>query len=389
MPFTGKATYASGASLPEIAEDVSDIIGIVSPHETPLLDHLGDPRAEAQSTIHEWLEDLLLPNFDAINEITFTPDPLTATTFTVDDSAKFREGDQIQVEGSSEVMLVTSLFGADLIVERGYGGTTAESLADNQKLLILGNAALEGDDRPVTRFTNRLRKQNYSQIFTASVEVSGSQQAVRSIGIKAELDYQKQERLREQLRDLENCVINGVAPTTDPQGSATTRRTMRGIINTIATNRFQPGVGPIPAGDGAGSDLLTEPVLNAALRAIWEQASTQVDTIVVGGFQKRMINSFVGDRGFAPKDTRFKDLVSIYESDYGVARVIVSRWMPQDSMMLLDSSRIDVMPLAGRSFHFKPLASTGDSEVGQIIGEYTLQMMNENAHGLVNGLATS
>jgi len=59
MPFTGKATYSAGATLPEIAEDVSDIIGIVSPHETPLLDHLGDPQRAAHSTVHEWLEDRL------------------------------------------------------------------------------------------------------------------------------------------------------------------------------------------------------------------------------------------------------------------------------------------------------------------------------------------
>lgn len=43
MAFTGKATYSAGSTLPEIAEDVSDIIGIVSPYETPLLNHLGDP----------------------------------------------------------------------------------------------------------------------------------------------------------------------------------------------------------------------------------------------------------------------------------------------------------------------------------------------------------
>ena len=59
MPFTGKATFSAGATLPELAEDVSDIIGIVSPYETPLLDHLGDPQRSARSTIHEWLEDQL------------------------------------------------------------------------------------------------------------------------------------------------------------------------------------------------------------------------------------------------------------------------------------------------------------------------------------------
>ena len=38
MAFTGKATYSAGVTLPELAEDVSDLIGIISPYETPLLD---------------------------------------------------------------------------------------------------------------------------------------------------------------------------------------------------------------------------------------------------------------------------------------------------------------------------------------------------------------
>ena len=82
-------------------------------------------------------------------------------------------------------------------------------------------------------------------------------------------------------------------------------------------------------------------------------------------------------------------MVSIYESDFGVCRIIASRWMPQDAALLLDSSRINVLPLAGRSFHFKPLSSSGDYECGQLIGEYTLEMKNEAAHGLIKNLATS
>jgi len=41
MSFTGKATYSAGATLPEIAEDVADLVAVNSPHETPLLDALG------------------------------------------------------------------------------------------------------------------------------------------------------------------------------------------------------------------------------------------------------------------------------------------------------------------------------------------------------------
>ncbi len=106
MAFTGKATYSAGATLPELAEDVADLVGIVSPYETPLLDALGDPLREATSTHHEWLEDELLPNKDAVNDSTFT-DPDVDTQFVVDNGSRFRVGDQIQIEGSSELMLVT------------------------------------------------------------------------------------------------------------------------------------------------------------------------------------------------------------------------------------------------------------------------------------------
>jgi len=60
MAFTGKATYSAGTDLPEIMEDVSDVIGIVSPFETPLLDLLGDAKRPAMSTVHEWIEDALV-----------------------------------------------------------------------------------------------------------------------------------------------------------------------------------------------------------------------------------------------------------------------------------------------------------------------------------------
>ncbi len=388
MAFTGKATYSAGATLPELAEDVSDIIGLISPFETPLLDHLGDPRRAARSTLHEWLEDALLPNTDQINQTVFTPSPTAATAITVDNGPRFQPGDQVRTSLGLEVMLVTAVAGNVLTVVRGYGGTTAESLTDNTILHIIGNAALEGADRTPARFTNRSRRTNYSQIFASTVEVSGSQLAAQAIGVEDEMDYQKQERLRELLRDLENSVINGVAPSANPQGGDTVRRTMRGLRSFITTNVFQPGIGGIPDGGGIGTDELNEDVLNAVLRRVWEESSAVIDTIVVGGAQKRRINAFIGEnRAYSARDTEVRSLVSTYSSDFGVARVILSRYVPPDSILLLDSSRLGVLPLSGRSFHFKRLSSGGDSEVGQVIGEYTLEMRNENAHGVIHALA--
>src|SRR6185503_18018324 len=89
---------------------------------------------------------------------------------------------------------------------------------------------------------------------------------------------------------------------------------------------------------------------------------------------------------FSPGDTTFTSLIGSYESDFGVCRIAMSRWVPVGTVLLLDSSRVDVMPLAGRSFHYKPLGVSGDRESGQVIGEYTLELRNENAHGVISGL---
>ena len=384
MAFTGKATYSAGTTLPELAEDVSDLIGIVSPYETALLDALGDPLREATSTHHEWLEDALLPNKDAVNDSTFT-DPAVDTDFIVDNGGRFRAGDQIQIEGSEELMLVTGINSNTLTVVRGYAGTASENLADDQVVNILGNAVIEGDDKPTARFTNRTRKGNYTQIFAAGVEVSGTDMAASQLGLADEMDYQKQERLRELLRDLENTVINGGQPASNPEGSGSVRRTMKGIVQHLSTNVFHTGDSGFPT----GTDL-DEAKLNYVLRQIWENSNGNVDLIVAGGFQKRKINGFSsGNRSFGANDTTFTDMISVYESDFGVCRIVTTRWLPQDAVLLLDSSRINVLPLAGRSFHFKPLASGGDYECGELIGEYTVEFKNEAAHGLIRSLSAS
>ena len=381
MPFTGKATYAAGAALPELAEDVADLVAIAAGHETPLLDLLGDARRPARSVVHEWLEDAPIPNRTTL--VTFAG----PNDFTVSDPERLCVNDQVRVVGSGEVMRVTAIDDSDVTVERGYGGTTQETPADGDELEILGSAALEGADAAPARFTTRSRLTNVTQIFAATVEISGSELAANQAGVADEMEYQKAMRLRELVRELESSVINGVADATPPGGNlagdATSPRTMRGIIASLQTHRFTAGVNGFPA----DTDL-TEAQLNLALRTIWQSGGTGVDTIVVGGRQKRAINAFAADaRRFAASSERFKDLVGIYESDFGVCRVILSRSVPAGTALLLDSDRIGVLPLAGRSFSFKSLARTGDREAGQIVGEYTLELRNEASHGLITGLA--
>ena len=187
MAFTGKCTYTAGTTIPEVAEDVSDLVSILSPHETPLLDALGDPLHAATSTRHEWLDDELLPNFDVIAQPGLNDTALNTTSLTVANGSRFRIGDQIQGDAKHEVIFVTGVTGNTLTLVRGYGGSTKHALTDALKLRILGNAALEGSDADAARFTIRTRRSNYTQIFSAAVQVSGTEAAVRQLAVDDEI----------------------------------------------------------------------------------------------------------------------------------------------------------------------------------------------------------
>lgn len=384
MPFSGKSTYSSGPTLPEIVDDVADVVSIVSPQETPLLDALGDPVYAATSTRHEWMEDELIPNRDTINQPGLNDGTMTVTAVTVAHGDRFRAGDLVQAAGSREVLLVTGVAGNTITVARGYGQTAKSQVAHAATLTIIGNAALEGADAGAPRFTVRTRQFNYTQIFSAAVQVSGTEAAVRQAQVDDEMQWQMANRLRELLRDLENTVINGVAPDASPEGSPTVRRTLRGVMSSLSTNVLALGAGHIPV-----DDSLSEEHLNSALRSIWEVSGAKPDLLVVSGAQKRRINNFIGtSQRFSPVSETVKNLVSTYESDYGICRIILSRYVPADTVLFLDSSKIAVVPLAGRSFHFKRLAVTGDYESGEVLGEYTVELRCEKAHGILRGLST-
>lgn len=336
MAFTGKTPFAGNAPLPADVEDVSDIVSIVSPYETPLLDHLGDAIRPATSAYHEWLED--------------EPAPV-ADLPTGQAGAKDRA--------------------ASRAAQSGNRRDVAEYLrVRRQAVATDGEANLK-----------RIRKGNWTQAFTAAVRVNGADMAARKLSIADEVDYQKQERLRELLRELESAVINGLAWKPGESGDLAVRRRMTGIVPLLSTNVFTRGHLPL-----APDAVLTERQLNGALRLIFEETGGRVDMIVCGGYQKRQINSFVASaRSCHSAGVRYRNLARVYESDLGACQVILCRAVPADTVLLLDSARINVLPLAGRSFHFKPSSEWA----GEVVGEYALELRNENSHGMIRGLESA
>ena len=342
--------------------------------------------APARSTLHEWQEDALLPDNDALNGAVSSAGD---TSWVVDNSSRFRVNDIIRVEGSNETCLVTAInTGTEtLTVTRSYGDTAAaSSYADNSVIQILGTAALEGADAPTPRFTNRSRATNYTQIFSETAKVSGTMEAVNRIGVGNELDYQVEMRLKEQLRYLEKSVISGTQPDSTGQGSDTVGRSMDGIIEKLSTHTYTANSGTFAS---YGTDL-TEPMLNLLIREVWENSNAPIDFILCNGFQKRKINGFLTpSRRHSGSEGTFTDRVQAYDSDFGELTVVLSRWVPKDTIIVGSSALINVLPLEGRSFQSQALAKSGDYEQRLVVGEYTLELRNESAHGYLDTLSTS
>ena len=232
------------------------------------------------------------------------------------------------------------------------------------------NAKVEGADYTIDTPTTRVRKGNYTQIFSKGYGVSGTQEAVLKAGMKSELAYQMGKASKELGRDVEYAYINNI--TADP-GSATTARQMGGIQAFVATNILANGGTP---------RALTETLLNDALQLAWE-AGGSPDCVVVNGTNKRTISSFTAGttKQVYAKDKRLVASVDVYESDFGIVMIIADRWMPADKVFVLEKSRFKTAYL--RPFKQEEVAKVGDRVERMIVGELTLECRAEKANAII------
>ena len=369
MAFTGRATYDNTTAL---AEDVSDIVSMISPFETPLLDFLGDAARPATNTLHEWLEESLGP--PSIIASTAINSATASTTFRINGTGgSIQIGDQLRITGNNslayeEILQVTATAADSITVNRGVGSVGPSSLAPGGSVELISNATLEGADVTGDLSQNRTRKYNWVQQFVKPIDVSDTERAVRQLGnIGDEYDHQLEQRTREIVRDTERAVILGV-DAGNSYGSSTAYRSMKGIWRYITTN------------DKNATTMTASFLTSVVVKAAWDAGGTDVDFIVADANCKRDIDDFADSRIRTTQDEEtFRTEISVFESSYGRQQILPpNRWMPTNSLMVLASDRINVVPLAGRSYQTEELAKTGTATGGMVVGEYTVEVRNES-----------
>ncbi len=360
------------------AIDMSDTLAMISPSDVPLLSIIGKDSLSksATSVKHEWLEDTLRPLDGAVandTSLNNTTDPVAFNVAT-GTGPYFGVGDILKIE--SEYLRVTSVTGDAVTVSRAFGGTSAAAHAANTAIAIIGTAAVQDAAVGPARTTTKVGKFNYTQIHNGSVVVTSTQQSTEKyVGPNAELSRLLDNEMKVAWQMWERALLHGrkVAP------AAGVASAMDGILPVITTNAYAK----------AGAALVEEFVLQA-LQDIWTAGETATHA-VLGAFQKRQANKFLDSQRQTTRTDRVAgSVVDTYTSDFGTIDIVLDRNMPTDTVLIFTKGRIGFGPLTGHALSAAKLPETTRLvETWQVVGQYTAEVRNENAHAKITGLSTS
>ena len=270
--------------------------------------------------------------------------------------------------------------------------TTAKSTKHEWQLDSLAtpatNAVIEGDEATVDAMSATTRAFNYCQISDKVIAVSGTQAAVDAAGRADEMAYQIAKKSKELKKDMEFDLIE---PNVQAVGSATAARELGSIPTWLATNGDAGTSGTLSTGSGtdlpgSGTDrALTEAILKTVIKEVYVSGG-DMDMLVCPPSVKQTISGFNANTtrfGPADKKTEFA-AIDVYSSDFGDLKIVPNRVMATTDAKDVFIIQRDMLATAYlRDFMIQDLSKTGDSDKKQLLCEYTLEVRNEAAHGII------
>ena len=251
------------------------------------------------------------------------------------------------------------------------------------------NAVIEGDEATVDAMTATTRAFNYCQISDKVIAVSGTQSAVDAAGRADEMAYQIAKKSKELKKDMEFDLIE---PNVQAAGSATAARELGSIPTWIATNGDAGATGGALS-TGSGTDLpnsgddraLTEAILKTVIKEVYTSGG-DMDMLVCPPSVKQVISGFnANTTRFGPAGDKTEyAAIDVYSSDFGDLKIVPNRVMATTDAKDVFILQRDMLATAYlRDFMVQDLSKTGDSDKKQLLVEYTLEVRNEAAHGII------
>ncbi len=360
------AQYGTYNQTVGVRLDMDDAIDILSPSDVPLQGWVASEQTNEVKV--EWLEEDLTPQSDTVASLTGTDSPWTVT---VSDTNIFRVGDVLWNEGKASAVqyVVDSVTNATVMVVSGFAGNTVDPIALDV-LTIVGQYNVEGGDPLAPRSVERTAKFNYTQIGQEQVAAT---RTARARGARGGLygqmdpyDHEVGKKFKELAIRFERSMVHGQRAIS---GGAD-KRFMGGLLYYITTN----SVSGVKANAGT--------LISDLQKKAYDQGGTP-STLMVSPAVKVAISRNVDTSGrrTTRTETTGGSVIDSYESDFGTVDLVVNRFFPPTKGILMQKEYIKKVTFDGY-FH-ELLAKTGDAEKGEIVGEFSLKVKNEKAHGVL------
>jgi hypothetical protein len=260
------------------------------------------------------------------------------------------------------------------------------------------NAAVEGADATSASLAPTTRVGNRTQISQKTIQISGTLESVDKAGRKSEKAYQLSKASSELKRDMEKILLSNQVAAAGTGGGSPTARTLGGLqawINTnvsLGTSGVAGSLGTTAKVDGTNRAFDEDQVKEVVREAYTSGGNPSV--VMVSPAKKQEFSAFTGIaqqryNADGNKPSTIVGAADIYLSDFGTLSVVPNRFMTAEAdsgevAFVLDPEYAAIAYL--RPFQTNELAKAGDSEKTQLLVEYTLEVKNEAAHGLIGDL---
>lgn len=257
----------------------------------------------------------------------------------------------------------------------------------------------EGLDWEIPTLTSPTRVVNFCQIFGKDIAVTETQRAENPAGFSDAYAYQLEKGTKEVMRNIEATLMAAVTASTG--GSATaSARVMKSLETFITTNKYDSASYASSGSATTVAGIFGAADVNRILDLIWT-AGGNPDLIVMGGAYKRHMSALTSPntRNILAEQKKVVVGIDVYDSDFGLIPIQLNRWSPvatnattstntstdiSGRVWFLTRSMVRLAWL--RDLQHRLMGTRGDSTVGQIRAELTLEVGNQKSCGVFTGV---
>lgn len=315
----------------------------------------------------------------------------TVTTLTVDSTAVLKVGSVIG--NGEEVMYVSAILGpTTATVVRGVGGTTAETIADNDVLTIDSVGVVENSTGTDDNLYQPILTENFFQTMDTQINMSRRAVATLQYGDTNDLQFQLGERLRQLAINMDRMIIRG---RKFAQGAGDSLISYSGGFKYF---NDQTGGIKIDASGAALSTILinnlNEQIVDAGGTtnsiAVSVAKARDIHAIVSANYNSERLSDWVADEGSVFQLPTDMPLVG------NVNNIVIDTNLADTEVMMYDSTKLSIVPMAAGNggeagnWHTKDSTQPGqDGESARIIGDFSLECRQSLSHmGLTHNLAS-